>query len=92
MLFFPIWLMACPEIAPKEDSREARKAFLRYFITINYNALANEFAYGGGDYLKSLYSEVSTYKTDLNTTSIRNNFDTIKDPFDFAMSITSKLH
>lgn len=43
------------------------------------------------EYLNSLYSEIASFKTTITKSAVREKFFSIKDPFDFAVSITKEL-
>ncbi len=85
------FLFGCDNIEAKLSLSDLKKASLRYFITINYNLLSNEMKYGEDEYLNSLYSEIASFKTTITKSAVKEKFSSIKDPFDFAVSITKEL-
>lgn len=84
-------LIGCDRVETKLDIIDLKKTSLRYFITINYSLLSNEMKYGEDEYLNSLYSEIASFKTTITKSAVKEKFSSIKDPFDFAVSITKDI-
>lgn len=91
LLILSTFLFGCDNIDAKLSLSDLKKASLRYFITINYSSISNEMNFSEDEYLNSLYSEIATFKTTITKSAVREKFFSIKDPFDFAVSITKEL-
>lgn len=85
------FLFGCDNIEGKLSLSDLKKSSLRYFITINYSSISNEMNFSEDEYLNSLYSEIASFKKSITKNVVRENFFLIKDPFDFAVSITKEL-
>lgn len=91
LLICTTFIFGCESIKAKHSFDDVKKTSLRYFITINYNSIANEMYFGEDEYLKSLYAEIASFETNITSKSVREKFLAISDPFDFAVSITKEL-